>query len=186
MLVPKIKTNKFDGKSDFVMWPRKMKAVLLQNKIAPSICSPEEYPKSWKDLDLQKENNGENLFVRGRVDRREPPSHRFKSKGESLRERREGEESETPVTLSLPRPLGLRVPDLILLLSPRRASATVIGCLPAELTRGGGKKDTIFMKISRAKLVSRSTASTSQKLLGRQFEQICAESGTEFFACRKS
>ncbi|KAI5677503.1 hypothetical protein M9H77_08453 [Catharanthus roseus] len=38
-----------------------------------------------KDLDLQKENksNGENLFVRGRIDRREPPSHHFKSRSKS-------------------------------------------------------------------------------------------------------
>ncbi|KAI5668821.1 hypothetical protein M9H77_18674 [Catharanthus roseus] len=38
-----------------------------------------------KDLDLRKENktNGENLFVRGTVDRREPSSHRSKSKGRS-------------------------------------------------------------------------------------------------------
>ncbi|KAI5682146.1 hypothetical protein M9H77_03374 [Catharanthus roseus] len=38
-----------------------------------------------KDLDLQKENktNGENLFVRGRVDRREPSSHCSKSKARS-------------------------------------------------------------------------------------------------------
>ncbi|KAI5658420.1 hypothetical protein M9H77_27213 [Catharanthus roseus] len=166
MSVPKFETDKFDGKSGFVMWRRKMKAVLVQNKIAPAICSPEEYPESWKgespseklgdahscltihlidnvlreidekdnafeiwtkleklylgkslsnkiylkeqlfdfkmsgddlslsdvknalkskDLDLQKENksHGENLFVRGRVDRREPPSHHFKSKGRS-------------------------------------------------------------------------------------------------------
>ncbi|KAI5682476.1 hypothetical protein M9H77_03704 [Catharanthus roseus] len=118
-----------------------MKAVLVQNKIAPAICSPEKYPESWKgevlfeklgdahscltlhltdnvlreidkkdnafeiwtkleklddltladmknalkskDIDLRKENksNGENLYVRGRVDRRESSSHRFKSKG---------------------------------------------------------------------------------------------------------
>ncbi|KAI5652507.1 hypothetical protein M9H77_29694 [Catharanthus roseus] len=91
MSVPKIETDKFDGKSDFVMWRRKMKAALVQNKIAPAICSPEEYPKSWKgevlkeklgdahndlslsdvknalkfkDLDLQKENKShENLLV---------------------------------------------------------------------------------------------------------------------------
>ncbi|KAI5666158.1 hypothetical protein M9H77_16011 [Catharanthus roseus] len=133
MLVPKIETDRFDGKSDFVMWRRKMKAVLVQNKIAPAICSPEEYPKSWKgeilkeklvsllnalpdsfndvksaikygrddlslsdvknalkskDLDLQKENksHGENLFVRGRIDRREPPSQRFKSHSKSREE----------------------------------------------------------------------------------------------------
>ncbi|KAI5650504.1 hypothetical protein M9H77_36509 [Catharanthus roseus] len=48
MSVPKIETNKFDGKSDFVMWQRKMKAVLVQNKIAPAIFSPKEYPESWK------------------------------------------------------------------------------------------------------------------------------------------
>ncbi|KAI5675501.1 hypothetical protein M9H77_06451 [Catharanthus roseus] len=142
-----------------------MKAVLVQNKIAPDICGPEDYPKPWKgeilleklvdahscltlhltdnvlreidendnafeiwtkleklylgkslsnkiylkeqlfgfkmrgsktlsenmddlnkiDLDLQKENksHSENLFVGGRVDHREPPSHRFKSKGRS-------------------------------------------------------------------------------------------------------
>ncbi|KAI5661892.1 hypothetical protein M9H77_21215 [Catharanthus roseus] len=122
-----------------------MKAVLVQNKIALAICSPEKYPKSWKgevlseklgdahscltlhltdnvlreinekdnafeiwtkleklylgkslsnkiylkeqlfDLDLRKENksNGENLYVRGRVDWRESFSHRSKSKGRS-------------------------------------------------------------------------------------------------------
>ncbi|KAI5647746.1 hypothetical protein M9H77_33751 [Catharanthus roseus] len=107
MSVPKIETDRFDGKSDFVMWRRKMKAVLVQNKIAPTICSPEEYSESWKgeilkeklgdahscltlhltdnDLDLEKENksHGENLFVRGRIDRRETPSHRFKSPSKS-------------------------------------------------------------------------------------------------------
>ncbi|KAI5662840.1 hypothetical protein M9H77_22163 [Catharanthus roseus] len=121
MSVPKTETDRFDGKSDFVMLRRKMKAVLVQNKIAPAICSPKEYPESWKrkvlkkklvgsfndvksaikygrddfsdvknalkskDLDLQKENksHGENLFVRGRIDRREPPSHRFKSHSKS-------------------------------------------------------------------------------------------------------
>ncbi|KAI5671815.1 hypothetical protein M9H77_12179 [Catharanthus roseus] len=38
-----------------------------------------------KELDLQKENksHGENFFVRGRIDRREPPSHRFKSRSKS-------------------------------------------------------------------------------------------------------
>ncbi|KAI5661593.1 hypothetical protein M9H77_20916 [Catharanthus roseus] len=131
MSVRKIETDKFDGKSDFLMWRRKMKEVLVQNKIAPTICSPEEYPESWKgevlteklgdahsclilhlidnvtsaikygrdglslsdvkktlkskDLDLQKEikSHGENLYVRGRVDRRESLSHRSKSKGRS-------------------------------------------------------------------------------------------------------
>ncbi|KAI5654746.1 hypothetical protein M9H77_31933 [Catharanthus roseus] len=105
-----------------------MKPVLVQNKIAPAICSPKEYPESWRDiilaekigdahscltlhltdnvleeinekdnafeiwtkleklyLDLQKKNksNEENLYVRGRVDRREPLSHRPKSKERS-------------------------------------------------------------------------------------------------------
>ncbi|KAI5675759.1 hypothetical protein M9H77_06709 [Catharanthus roseus] len=93
MSVPKIETDRFDGKSNFVMWQGKMKAVLVQNKIAPAICSPEEYPESWKgeilevklDLDLQKENksHGENLFVRGRIDQRETPSRRFKSRSKS-------------------------------------------------------------------------------------------------------
>ncbi|KAI5677968.1 hypothetical protein M9H77_08918 [Catharanthus roseus] len=93
MLEPKVETDKFDGKYYFVMWQRKMKAVLVQNKIAPAICSPEEYPKSWKgeilkeklDLDLQKENksHGENLFVRGRIAQRETPSRRFKSRSKS-------------------------------------------------------------------------------------------------------
>ncbi|KAI5681938.1 hypothetical protein M9H77_03166 [Catharanthus roseus] len=36
MSVPKIETDRFDSKSDFVMWRRKMKAVLVQNKIAPN------------------------------------------------------------------------------------------------------------------------------------------------------
>ncbi|KAI5677508.1 hypothetical protein M9H77_08458 [Catharanthus roseus] len=85
MSVPKIETDRFDGKSDFVMWRRKMKAVLVQNKIAPAICSPEEYPESWKDLDLQKQDksHGENVFVRGRIDRRETPSRHFKSRSKS-------------------------------------------------------------------------------------------------------
>ncbi|KAI5681562.1 hypothetical protein M9H77_02790 [Catharanthus roseus] len=94
MSVPKIETDKFDGKSDFVMWRRKMKAVLVQNKIAPAICSPEKDDLSLadvknalksKDLDLRKENKtyGENLYVRGKVDRRESFSHRSKSKGRS-------------------------------------------------------------------------------------------------------
>ncbi|KAI5659211.1 hypothetical protein M9H77_28004 [Catharanthus roseus] len=48
MSVPKIETDRFDGKYDFVMWRRKMKIVLVQNKIAPTICSPKEYPESWK------------------------------------------------------------------------------------------------------------------------------------------
>ncbi|KAI5671187.1 hypothetical protein M9H77_11551 [Catharanthus roseus] len=47
MSVPKIETDKFDGKSDFV-WRRKMKAGLVQNKIAPAICGLEEYVESWK------------------------------------------------------------------------------------------------------------------------------------------
>ncbi|KAI5659494.1 hypothetical protein M9H77_28287 [Catharanthus roseus] len=38
MSVPKIETDRFDGKYDFVMWRRKMKAVLVQNKIAPVLC----------------------------------------------------------------------------------------------------------------------------------------------------
>ncbi|KAI5671142.1 hypothetical protein M9H77_11506 [Catharanthus roseus] len=46
MSVPKIETDKFDGKSVFVMWGKKMKAVLVQNKIVPAICSPEEYSES--------------------------------------------------------------------------------------------------------------------------------------------
>ncbi|KAI5671116.1 hypothetical protein M9H77_11480 [Catharanthus roseus] len=48
--IPKNETDRFDGKSNFVMWRRKMKAVLVQNKIAPTICSP-------------KELTGENLLV---------------------------------------------------------------------------------------------------------------------------
>ncbi|KAI5654668.1 hypothetical protein M9H77_31855 [Catharanthus roseus] len=94
MSVPKMETDKFDGESDFVMWRRKIKAVLVQNKIALVICSPEEDGLSLSDvknilklkyLDLQKENksHGENLYVRRRVDRKEPLSHRSKSKGQS-------------------------------------------------------------------------------------------------------
>ncbi|KAI5658419.1 hypothetical protein M9H77_27212 [Catharanthus roseus] len=66
---PKIETDRFDGKSNFVMWRRKMKAVLVQNKIAPAICSPEEYPESWKGEILKE--------------KLEPSSHRFKSRSKS-------------------------------------------------------------------------------------------------------
>ncbi|KAI5659497.1 hypothetical protein M9H77_28290 [Catharanthus roseus] len=94
MSVPKIETDKFDGKSDFAMWRRKMKAVLVKNKISLAIYSPEEDGLSLsdvknalksKDLNLQKENKShdENLYVRGRVDWREPLSHRSKTKGRS-------------------------------------------------------------------------------------------------------
>ncbi|KAI5661862.1 hypothetical protein M9H77_21185 [Catharanthus roseus] len=38
MSVQKIETDKFDSKFDFVMWRRKMKAVMVQNKIAPILC----------------------------------------------------------------------------------------------------------------------------------------------------
>ncbi|KAI5677252.1 hypothetical protein M9H77_08202 [Catharanthus roseus] len=47
MSVPKLETDKFDGKFDFVMWRRKIKIVLVQNKIAPAICTPDKYPESW-------------------------------------------------------------------------------------------------------------------------------------------
>lgn len=46
MSVPKLETDKFDCKSDFVMWRRKMKTVLDQNKIERAICTPDKYPKS--------------------------------------------------------------------------------------------------------------------------------------------
>ncbi|KAI5666397.1 hypothetical protein M9H77_16250 [Catharanthus roseus] len=83
MSVPKIETDKFDGKSGFVMWWRKMKAVLY-GRDGLSLSDVKNALKS-NDLDLQKINKsqGENLFVRGRVDRREPPSHYFKSKERS-------------------------------------------------------------------------------------------------------
>ncbi|KAI5669731.1 hypothetical protein M9H77_19584 [Catharanthus roseus] len=57
MSVPKIETDRFDGKSNFVMWRRKMKAVLVQNKIAPAIYSPKEYTESWKG-EILKEKLG--------------------------------------------------------------------------------------------------------------------------------
>ncbi|KAI5668530.1 hypothetical protein M9H77_18383 [Catharanthus roseus] len=58
MSVPKIETDRFDGKSDFVMWWRKMKAILVQNKIFPAICSPKEYSESWKG-EILKEKLGD-------------------------------------------------------------------------------------------------------------------------------
>ncbi|KAI5656235.1 hypothetical protein M9H77_25028 [Catharanthus roseus] len=58
MSVPKIETDMLDVKFDFVMWRRKMKVVLVQNKIAPAICSPEEYPESWKG-EILKEKLGD-------------------------------------------------------------------------------------------------------------------------------
>ncbi|KAI5674208.1 hypothetical protein M9H77_14572 [Catharanthus roseus] len=58
LAIPKIETDRFDGKSNFLMWRRKMKAVFVQNKIAPTICSPEEYPESWKG-EILKEKLGD-------------------------------------------------------------------------------------------------------------------------------
>ncbi|KAI5649881.1 hypothetical protein M9H77_35886 [Catharanthus roseus] len=40
-------TNKFNAKYDFVMWCGKIKAILVQNKIAPAISIPGKYPESW-------------------------------------------------------------------------------------------------------------------------------------------
>ncbi|KAI5652485.1 hypothetical protein M9H77_29672 [Catharanthus roseus] len=45
---PKLETDKIDGKFDFIMWRRKIKAILVQNKITPTICSPNKYPEFWK------------------------------------------------------------------------------------------------------------------------------------------
>ncbi|KAI5675503.1 hypothetical protein M9H77_06453 [Catharanthus roseus] len=39
---------------------RKMKVILVQNKIAPAICSPKEYPESWKG-EILKEKLGDAL-----------------------------------------------------------------------------------------------------------------------------
>ncbi|KAI5662339.1 hypothetical protein M9H77_21662 [Catharanthus roseus] len=39
--------DKFNGRSDFVMRRRKMKVVLVQNKIAPAICTPDKYLEFW-------------------------------------------------------------------------------------------------------------------------------------------
>ncbi|KAI5653394.1 hypothetical protein M9H77_30581 [Catharanthus roseus] len=56
MPTPKCETDKFEGKTDFVMWRRKMKDVLVQNKIAPAflvsinIQNPEREKLSLKNL----------------------------------------------------------------------------------------------------------------------------------------
>ncbi|KAI5659457.1 hypothetical protein M9H77_28250 [Catharanthus roseus] len=47
MSVPKLETDKFHAKSEFVTWRRKMKVVLVQNKITPAISTLNKYPESW-------------------------------------------------------------------------------------------------------------------------------------------
>lgn len=41
--------KKFNGKWDFSMWKKKIKASLVQQKVAPAIGKESEYPKSWKE-----------------------------------------------------------------------------------------------------------------------------------------
>lgn len=50
----RLKTDKYEGKSDFSIWRIKMEAVLVQNKLLSAIKKTENYPKSWKDKDLEE------------------------------------------------------------------------------------------------------------------------------------
>ena len=49
----KIEIEKFDGKGDFSMWKKKMRAVLVQQKCAKAIGDPSEFPEMMKSFDNQ-------------------------------------------------------------------------------------------------------------------------------------
>lgn len=44
----RLEIDKYDGKGDFSIWRRKASAVLVKNKVLPTISRPEDYPESWK------------------------------------------------------------------------------------------------------------------------------------------
>lgn len=54
MATAKLDTEMFDGHSNFSRWRRKMKVVLVKNRVVPAILSPEKYPESLKGEILAK------------------------------------------------------------------------------------------------------------------------------------
>ena len=51
MGVSKIKIEKFDGKGDFSMWKKKMRAILVQQKCAKAIGDPSDFQEMMKSSD---------------------------------------------------------------------------------------------------------------------------------------
>ena len=47
-------SSKFNGKRDFSMWKKKMKAVLVQQKYAKAIADPSEFPEVMKSSKKQE------------------------------------------------------------------------------------------------------------------------------------
>ena len=50
----KFEIEKFDGKGDFPMWKKKMRAVLVQQKCAKAIGDPSDFPEMMKSSDKQE------------------------------------------------------------------------------------------------------------------------------------
>ena len=50
----KVEIEKFDGKGDFSMWKKKMKATLIQQKCAKAIADPSEFPEVMKSSEKQE------------------------------------------------------------------------------------------------------------------------------------
>ena len=49
----KVEIEKFDGKGDFSIWQKKMKAILIQQKCAKAITDPSEFPEMMKSFEKQ-------------------------------------------------------------------------------------------------------------------------------------
>ena len=65
----KIEIEKFDGKGDFSMWKKKMKAVLVQQKYAKAISNPSKFPEVMKTSEKQEiMENAYNLLILNLVD----------------------------------------------------------------------------------------------------------------------
>ena len=47
----KFEIEKFDGKGDFSMWKKKMRAILIQQKYAKAIGDPSDFPNMMKSSD---------------------------------------------------------------------------------------------------------------------------------------
>ena len=49
----KVEIEKFDGRGDFNMWRKKMKAILVQQKYAKALCGEKDLPENMSATDKQ-------------------------------------------------------------------------------------------------------------------------------------